>query len=884
MKRRSFLFYCGVLKGEKTLKRIVMVVFVLMSVIISANAAEISGIWRFCNGPEFPGAAGSIDIIEGTSDGTGITLNYDFTGGGSYVAAYCDLAVPEALGQVRFRLNKPPDATITVRVADATGQTFQKSVYYDYAGHRDLEFDMQGWTASWGGAADGVLHQPIRTIGILIEKQGLSELAGNISFCRVETLTAKQTESVPLEPKVSPYVVTDFGQDCILARSLGNAFHDGVWHIDFTSAPVAAMSGSLSLFNRPTTLTIRARASAPGARLTVDIGAHFQGFKRIIGVLDGTEQVFKFNLPPDGWEAYGAAHETLHYPLRITRIAIERHECKAEQIEVRLGEITCETAFDHTRAVTLMSQLQDNGVQGTSRSIAVSCSGWNLLDKALDGMLSLEVKNWDGEIVHKEDMPLSLPDSGKRESVTCQFDVPKSLRYIETAFRFVSPGQQDAQALSTFTAPLREASYMELLPKPVSGLQPESPWGMGVYLYRNAYTPEGLAEMERVAALAEEAGVKWSREEFQLSRIETAPGVYDFSFYDDLMAAAHRHSISVYALLAYWSPFAEPYTEEGIDAFCNLTRAAVRHFKDRVKHWEIYNEPNIFFWEGPKELYPVLLERCYKIIKEEDPDAEVLGISTAGIDRGFIKQVVDAGAPFDALTVHPYRSQFIERNFMRELERVSFMVDKRPVWITEMGWSTQIGEGGKTEREQAQLLARAYMSAIAAGVRSMGWYNFRDDGTDPFYNEVNFGVLRRDLTPKAAYRALATVCRVLAVSDDTYPRPMKKSIGEDGIYALAAGRNTSIWSPNGDVDVTLTSDVSDPIMINLMGEPIEYVRETGIASPPLKGCRSTRDLAAPANTSVLVAHLEKGDPVFVLDSTVSIIRVDAVAEVDVLLF
>jgi len=246
--------------------------------------------------------------------------------------------------------------------------------------------------------------------------------------------------------------------------------------------------------------------------------------------------------------------------------------------------------------------------------------------------------------------------------------------------------------------------------------------------------------------------------------------------------------------------------------------------------------------------------------------------------------VVDVGAPFDALTVHPYRSQFIERNFMRELERASFMVDKRPVWITEMGWSTQIGEGGKTEREQAQLLARAYMSAIAAGVRSMGWYNFRDDGTDPFYNEVNFGVLRRDLTPKAAYRALATVCRVLAVSDDTYPSPMRKSIGEDGIYALAAGRNASLWSPNSDVEVTLTADVSEPIMINLMGEPIEYVREAGIALPPLKGCRSTRDRAASANTSILVVHLEKGDPVFVLDSTISIIRVDALPEVDVLMF
>ena len=63
--------------------------------------------------------------------------------------------------------------------------------------------------------------------------------------------------------------------------------------------------------------------------------------------------------------------------------------------------------------------------------------------------------------------------------------------------------------------------------------------------------------------------------------------------------------------------------------------------------------PNIFFWEGPKELYPLLVKKCYAAIKEEDPEAQVLAISTSGIERKFIARVLEAGAPFDVLGIHP---------------------------------------------------------------------------------------------------------------------------------------------------------------------------------------------------------------------------------------
>src|SRR5690606_28249451 len=147
-------------------------------------------------------------------------------------------------------------------------------------------------------------------------------------------------------------------------------------------------------------------------------------------------------------------------------------------------------------------------------------------------------------------------------------------------------------------------------------LRPDSPWGMGVYLYRYPDPAGGDDSMERAAALAQAAGVKWSREEIRWARTEPRKGEYDFAFYDSVVDTARKHGISVYGLLSYWSDWTKAYTEEGIDDFCVWAKALVGHFKDRVKHWEIYNEPNIFFWQGPKELYPVLMRKCYTAIKE----------------------------------------------------------------------------------------------------------------------------------------------------------------------------------------------------------------------------------------------------------------------------
>ncbi len=98
-----------------------------------------AGAWRYSEGAEFPGAAGSIQTNQ---DGS-LELHYDFTGGGNYVGVYCNLTPSRSIARVSFRMKKPVDAEISIRVTDSTDQTFQKGVLYSNNEWQRLSFDLQ---------------------------------------------------------------------------------------------------------------------------------------------------------------------------------------------------------------------------------------------------------------------------------------------------------------------------------------------------------------------------------------------------------------------------------------------------------------------------------------------------------------------------------------------------------------------------------------------------------------------------------------------------------------------------------------------------------------------------------------------------------------------
>lgn len=746
--------------------------------------------WSFSSGGEFPGAKGSLMRTKSAAFAgeAGARLNFDFTGGGAYVAAYLTFPKPVEMRCFRFQCRKPAGAVMTVRVIDGTGQTLQKSCRYGHSDWQALEAGLHGFTGHWGGANDGRVHQPIRGIGILVEKNGLSRKAGHVDL-----------------------------DDVVIIKG---AVADGEGTIE-TIYPVADLSKNpapgVSLMGRPDTFHVSLETDGSAGELRLLCASHFQSFeKRVALPAQSGRHVIKVTVPPKGWRHFGGQNDgRLHGPIRVIRVDVLGAAGKRAQLrELRVaGRISLAQAY----ALFPESRVEDG--QGI-----FSARFQNLLGEQVALDCTRHVTDWAGR-------PLQ---SGKPALVLERFRFSKYERHHgdDSAWPF----GRHCFLRGTFRTRLVHMKSMDRLDgrttwqsAPVcvvrslfghgdATLRPESPWGVGLYLYRYPGNDAGYVLMDRAAAMARDAGVKWSREEFQWHRTEPRPGRYDWTFYDRMVETARRNGIQIYGLLAYWSRWAKAYTEDGLDAYARWAEAVVRRYKDRIHHWEVWNEPNIFFWQGPRDMYADLLKKAYRAIKRADPTAKVLGLSTAGIDIPFIKRMLALNAPFDVLTIHPYRSHLDEDGFMTELRQVKELVDNRPVWITEMGWPTQLG--GRTESDQARLLARSYLSAVCSGaVDNMSWYDFREDGVDPLYNEHHFGIVRRNLQPKAAYLALSAVARTLGT------KPLQGSIavdGEQGLFACLFGQSdaqvAAMWS-SGESRIVQLDVRSDRVTIrNTVGE------------------------------------------------------------------
>ncbi len=769
--------------------------------------------WEFSNGKEFPGAAGAFRVTKAAAKegNLGGELRFDFRGGGNYVEASCAVAAGRPVRQVWLWVRKNTANRMTLRCSDSEGQTFQRGFNFAYRGWQELHIALDGWDVHWGGKNDGVFRGAPTRIGFIVENDG----------ARTGSVHLDNIRLVEDQPRASSaqteYTVLTFGPDESWGLTANGKSGASRWtapllKYDYSGgATSVGVVSDVAIMGKPSKLILTLESEQGGADVRLQLAGHFQSFEKTLGTLSGTgRQEFVVDLVGmPGWSHHGGDDNGVPVlPLRVIGLCLDRSG-ESRGGEARLLEIKAVTAIPPEMSVVLVPSGQADG-----KRAAFSCALRNLTGEDVSGELTWSVRDWSGrEIAAGSRMLAAKAGASAQHSLRA----PVEGSFSECVFRYRSGSRTYGPVSTTAVLPVKG--------KGSSVLVPESPFGMGLYLYRAADNEDGRADVEAKAALAASAGVKWSREEFQWHRVEPEKGRFDFGFYDHLVETANRNGISVYGLIAYWSRWTKPYTQEGIEDYARYCTALVTHFKDRIKHWEIWNEPNIFFWSGPKELYPELLKAAYRAIKEADPEARVLGCSTAGIDTPFIKSVTEAGAPFDILTIHPYRGSLDEMGFIKELRDTVALTKsadgkEKPVWITEMGLPTQL-YGGLSERNQATFLARCYLSGLASGVdTNISWYDFREDGGNPFYNEHRFGVVRHpDMAPKPGFRALATVCRTLADARVEKQLDLGKSVL--GFSFKGAARQTvAVWSSAGDQLLSLNISGRDVTITDLMGDAV----------------------------------------------------------------
>lgn len=293
-------------------------------------------------------------------------------------------------------------------------------------------------------------------------------------------------------------------------------------------------------------------------------------------------------------------------------------------------------------------------------------------------------------------------------------------------------------------------------------------------------------------------GARWLRFDVKWDVIQyEGPGSYDFARYDALVSAAQARGLKILGTLAYAPRWARSSAcadntacePRDVNEYAAWAGATVAHFKGRIAHWEVWNEPNIpSFWKPQPNVarYTALLRAAYPRIKAADPSAVVIAGATspAGNDGvridevSFLQGVYAHGGQgsFDAWSHHPYTHPWPPGNVhadsawyqmygtspsMRGLMQAAGDGHKQ-LWATEYGPPTAGEPGAVSEATQAQHVTDAYRlwrSYPWAG--PLFWYCDRDVAAPGASTEGwrYHGLLRFDFSPKpawSAYRASAT--------------------------------------------------------------------------------------------------------------------------------
>lgn len=361
------------------------------------------------------------------------------------------------------------------------------------------------------------------------------------------------------------------------------------------------------------------------------------------------------------------------------------------------------------------------------------------------------------------------------------------------------------------------------LPDPVV---PE-PFGVNIHFV----VPDAV-EADTLAA----GGFGFIRMDFHWSTIEKQRGEYNFADYDKLVEGMSARGIRVLFILDYGNDLycgkgESPRTPEAWAAFARWSAAAARHYAGKGILWEIFNEPNIGFWK-PKpnvEEYAGLANAVIDAVRRADPQAYIVAPASAGFPWEFFEGLGQRGviARLDALSVHPYRSNNPE-TAVADYARLRALLDryspkrKLPILSGEWGYSTQ--EGGLPEETQAQYLVRQRLMNMASDVRLSIWYDWRDDGTDPKYNEHHFGTVYRDLKPKPSYLAARTLTDTLR--GYRYVRRVALREEKDWLLVFSKGKSVALAAWTTGTPHTVQLPLGAATLVEMLGAKRDVVPGT----------------------------------------------------------
>ena len=224
------------------------------------------------------------------------------------------------------------------------------------------------------------------------------------------------------------------------------------------------------------------------------------------------------------------------------------------------------------------------------------------------------------------------------------------------------------------------------------------------------------------------------------------------------------------------SVFWAPITSEQIRAFTNYARWTVNHFRDRVKYYEIWNEPSEYFWnpQPTPQAYAALAREVISAVHQTDPAAKVIFGAFGLTEREFPRQAIDAcncAQAIDVFSYHAYGD--FGRNLNPEAQDEPSRASDSPALLRDMVrqragirsdiafWNDEFNMSpfweGSDEWIQAKYVVREMVKDRVAGVRTFVWELIPGvDGDQGDEYGLIHGMMMRseDFTPRPAFLAV----------------------------------------------------------------------------------------------------------------------------------
>lgn len=158
--------------------------------------------------------------------------------------------------------------------------------------------------------------------------------------------------------------------------------------------------------------------------------------------------------------------------------------------------------------------------------------------------------------------------------------------------------------------------------------------------------------------------------------LEPAKGQYNWDQLDPHVELLTKAGMQILGQISFTPMWASPHPEKtnvnicvveatayapvNVDDYAQFASVVVNRYKDRIRCWEIWNEPSIpggsVYWSDTTENYEKILEAGYKAIKKAQPDSVVSlgGLGPRKPYHAFYNRLLKMGADkyWDVLSLH----------------------------------------------------------------------------------------------------------------------------------------------------------------------------------------------------------------------------------------